>query len=62
MNTYVFVTVQGQQPVNTPHHHDDFPSMEKFIKEHEGTIRTGLGVSQLILQGIQVYLNGRRIH
>jgi hypothetical protein len=60
LHKYTVVTPHGDVNLTTPHHHSKFESHEAFLRAHQATITTALGLSTLALTGIGLYLSHGR--
>lgn len=59
-HVYNVQTPHGNVDLTTPHHHEDFDSLEDFIYHHKKTIETALGIAGLVINGVTAYYMGRK--
>lgn len=60
LHKYTVVTPQGDVNLTTPHHHSKFESYEAFLKAHQASIATAMGLTTIGLTGLGLYLSHGR--
>ncbi len=59
-NKYTVTTPHGDVNLTTPHDHLDFASIEAFLKEHQATISSAVGVTSVAIGTLGLYLSHGR--